>query len=148
MSYVDAIYNSESDKICLSERVDGKRILVEYKPKYEFYYEDPAGKFRNIYGNAVSQIRARNKGEFRKEVAIHKGKNLFESDINVTNKCLEENYKDKDCAFHFYLLSIRIITSSFAGSVSFSSTSRLAIIHATKPYNPKANGNINKPSKS
>ena len=96
MSYVDAIYNSDTDKICLAERLDGKRVLTEYKPKYEFYYEDPAGKYRNIYGSSVSKIKARNKGEFRKEVTIHKGQQLFESDINVINKCLEENYKDKD----------------------------------------------------
>lgn len=96
MSYVDAIYNSNNDKICLAERVDGKRILVEYKPKYEFYYNDPSGKYKNIYGSPVSRIRARNQGEFRKEVAIHKQQQLFESDINVINKCLEENYKDKN----------------------------------------------------
>ena len=30
MSYVDAIYNADLDKICLCERVDGKRILIEY----------------------------------------------------------------------------------------------------------------------
>jgi DNA polymerase elongation subunit (family B) len=96
MPYVDAIYNQDADKICLSERVDGKRILLEYKPKYEFYYEDRAGKYKNIYGNSVSKIKTRSKGEFQKEVAVHRGQQLFESDINVINKCLEENYKDKD----------------------------------------------------
>jgi len=96
MSYVDAIYNPDADKICLSERVDGKRVLVEYKPKYEFYYEDPAGKYKNIYGASVSKIKVRNRREFQKEVAVHRGQQLFESDINVINKCLEENYKDKN----------------------------------------------------
>ena len=96
MSYIDAIYNADLDKICLSERIDGKRILTEFKPKYEFYYEDPAGKYKNIYGSPVSKIKSRNKGEFRKEVAVHKGLKLFESDINVINKCLEENYKGKN----------------------------------------------------
>ena len=96
MAYVDAIYMQDVDKICLSERVDGKRVLLEYKPKYEFYYEDRAGKYKNIYGNSVSKIKTRSKGEFQKEVAVHRGQQLFESDINVINKCLEENYKDKD----------------------------------------------------
>jgi DNA polymerase elongation subunit (family B) len=95
MAYVDAVYDSSTDKIRLSERIDGKRVMVEYKPKYEFYYEDPAGKYKNIYGASVSRIKARNRSEFQQEIAIHRGVNLFESDINVINKCLEENYKDK-----------------------------------------------------
>jgi len=52
MSYVDAIYNSDTDKIQLCERVDGKRVLVEHKPKYEFYYDD----LRNIFGERIDSI--------------------------------------------------------------------------------------------
>jgi len=98
MSYVDAIYNKENDKILVTERVDGKRIIKEYKPKYEFYYDDPVGKYRSVYGTPVTRVTARNKAEFSKEVAIHRGSNkkLYESDINVINKCLEEHYKDND----------------------------------------------------
>ena len=96
MAYIDAIYDHEHDKIHVVERVDGKRKLIIYNPKYEFYYDDLAGKYLNVFGNPVSKVKARNKGEFRKEVAIHDNKKTYESDINVVNKCLEENYKNAD----------------------------------------------------
>ena len=96
MSYVDAIYNSDTDKIQLCERVDGKRILMEYKPKYEFYYDDLRGAYKNIYGNPVTRITAKSKREFQREVAIHSAHQLYESDINPINKCLEEHYKEKE----------------------------------------------------
>ena len=96
MSYVDAIYNSETDRIQLCERIDGNRVLVEHKPKYEFFYDDIRGAYKNIYGEPVTRITAKSKREFQREVAIHSAHKLYESDINVINKCLEEHYKDKD----------------------------------------------------
>ena len=88
MAYVDAIYDPEHDKIHVAERVNGKRELLIYNPKYEFYYDDPVGKYTNVFGNPVSKIRARSKGEFRKEVAIHNNKKTYESDINVCHYLL------------------------------------------------------------
>jgi DNA polymerase elongation subunit (family B) len=38
----------------------------------------------------------KNTKDFRKEVAINKGKNLFESDINPIFQCLSENYLNQD----------------------------------------------------
>ena len=60
------------------------------------YYDDPRGKFRSIYGTPVSRFSTRNSKEFRKEQAIQKGKQLYESDINPVFRCLEENYKGQD----------------------------------------------------
>jgi DNA polymerase elongation subunit (family B) len=94
MSYVDATYDRDRDRIHVVERVNGKRIIVEYAPKHEFYYDDPVGKYISIYGTPVSRIKTRNKGEFRREVALYKNTPTYESDINVINKCLEENYKN------------------------------------------------------
>lgn len=96
MAYVDAIYDLSTDKILVSERINGARVLSEFKPKYEFYYDDPLGKFKSIYGNPVSRAHARNRRGFRQEQGAHKHKQLYESDINVINKCLEENFKGKD----------------------------------------------------
>jgi DNA polymerase elongation subunit (family B) len=96
MSYVDAIYDPLSDMVCVAERIDGKRVLSEFRPKYEFYYDDPLGKFKSIYGNPVSRAHARNRRGFRQEQGAHKHVQLYESDINVINKCLEENYKNKN----------------------------------------------------
>ena len=96
MSYVDALFDREHDRIHVVERRDGKRIYKEYPANYIFYYDDPRGKFRSIYGTPVSRFSTRNNKEFRKEIRIQSGKQLYESDINPIFRCLEENYKDQD----------------------------------------------------
>ena len=96
MSYVDALYDREHDRIHVVERVDGKRVYKEYPAEYVFYFDDQRGKFKSIYGTPVSRFSTRTAKEFRREVAMAKGKQLYESDINPIFRCLEEHYKDKD----------------------------------------------------
>jgi len=95
MSYVDALFDREKDRIHVVERVEGQRIYKEYPANYVFYYEDPRGKHKSIYGSPVSRVGTRNNKEFRKELRMHSGKNIFESDINPVFRCFEENYKDQ-----------------------------------------------------
>ena len=96
MSYVDALFDREHDRIHVVERRDGERRYQEYPANYIFYYDDARGKFRSIYGNPVSRFSTRNNKEFRKEIRIQSGKQLYESDINPIFRCLEENYKGAD----------------------------------------------------
>ena len=96
MSYIDALFDREHDRIHVVERRDGERRYQEYAPNYTFYYDDPRGKFVSIYGTPVSRFSTRNNKEFRKEVRIQSGKQLYESDINPIFRCLEENYKGQD----------------------------------------------------
>jgi DNA polymerase elongation subunit (family B) len=96
MPYVDAMFDRDQDIIRVVERRDGKRHFTEYPAKYTFYYEDPKGKYKSIYGDPLSRIVSKNTKDFRKEVAINKGKNLFESDINPIFQCLSENYLNQD----------------------------------------------------
>ena len=96
MSYVDALFDREHDRIHVVERQDAERIYKEYPANYIFYYDDPRGKFRSIYGSPVSRFSTRNNKEFRKEIRIQSGKQLYESDINPIFRCLEENYKGAD----------------------------------------------------
>jgi DNA polymerase elongation subunit (family B) len=44
----------------------------------------------------VSRFSTRNNKEFRKELRIQSGKQLYESDINPIFRCLEDNYKGQD----------------------------------------------------
>ena len=93
MSYIDAILDSKSDRIHVVERTpEGKRLYKEYQTNYTFYYSDPKGKYRSIYGDPVSRFSTRKKAEFEKERRIHRSKELFESDINVIFRCLSDNY--------------------------------------------------------
>ena len=96
MSYVDALFDREHDRIHVVERRGGERRYQEYPANYIFYYDDPRGKFLSIYGTPVSRFSTRNNKEFRKEVRVHSSKQLYESDINPIFRCLEENYKDID----------------------------------------------------
>ena len=96
MSYVDALFDRDSDIIRTVERKDGKRHFHEYQAKYTFYYKDPRGKYKSVYGDPLIRVVCKNTKDFRKEVAINKGKELFESDINPIFQCLSENYLNQD----------------------------------------------------
>ena len=93
--YVDARLDRAQDRIHVVERIDGKRIFQEYPANYVFYYDDPRGKFRTVYGTPVSRFSTRNGKEFHKEMRINSGNTLWESDINPVFRCLSENYLDK-----------------------------------------------------
>ena len=92
MSYIDALFDRDKDRIHVVERVDGERVFKEYPANYVFYYDDPRGKFRTIYDTPVSRFSTRNGKEFHKEMRINGNKRLWESDINPIFRCLEENY--------------------------------------------------------
>ena len=96
MSYVDAFFDRDQDIIRVVERKDGKRHFHEYQAKYTFYYEDPRGKYKSVYGDPLTRVVCKNTKDFRKEVAINKGKKLFESDVNPIFQCLSENYLNQD----------------------------------------------------
>jgi len=92
MSYVDALFDRDKDRIYVVERNAGGREYKEFPAEYIFYYDDPRGKFRTIYGTPVSRFATRNSKEYHKEIKINSGKRLWESDINPIFRCLEHNY--------------------------------------------------------
>ena len=93
MSYVDAYHDKSRDVIHVSERVNGKRIITEHKPVYNFYYSDPKGKAKSVYGDPVTEVACKNFKDFRKNVGLaRKSGKLFESDIKPLNKTLALHY--------------------------------------------------------
>ena len=92
MSYVDALFDRQKDRIHVVERVNGERVYQEYPPNYVFYYDDPKGKYRTIYGTPVNRFATRNGKEFQKEIRMHGNTRLWESDFKPVFRCLEENY--------------------------------------------------------
>ena len=96
MSYVDALFDKQRDRIHVVERVNGQREYKEYPVNYIFYYDDPRGKHRTIYGTPVTRFATRNNKEFQKELKIQSGKRLWESDFKPVFRCLEENYLGTD----------------------------------------------------
>lgn len=98
MSYVDAMWNRDNDTVYVVERdANRKRVYKEYPARYIFYYPDPKGKHKSIFGNSLTRVVSRGYKEFQKEMRIHGSSNkLFESDINSVFRCLEENYLNKE----------------------------------------------------
>jgi hypothetical protein len=97
MSYIDAIWDRENDIVKIVERDPKKgRIFQEYPAKYVFYYPDTKGKYRSIYGESLSKVVCKSYKEFQKEQRIHNNQRLYESDINVVFRTLEENYLGKE----------------------------------------------------
>ena len=92
MSYVDAFYDKNKDLIRVVERVHGKRIYVDHKPEYVFYIADPKGTSRSIHGKHVTEVRCKNVKEYRKNVAINRPNETYETDIKPLNKTLAKHY--------------------------------------------------------
>ena len=97
MSYIDALYRKDEDKIYVVERDPKKgRVFVEYDARYVFYYPDSRGKHRSITGEPLQKVVCSTSKEFIKEQRIRSNKQLYEQDINPVFRCLEENYLGKE----------------------------------------------------
>jgi DNA polymerase elongation subunit (family B) len=97
MSYIDAYYKRDNDKVMVVERNEkGERKFVEYDARYIFYYPDARGKHRSIYGEKLQKVQTATFKEFIKEQKIRSNKKLYEQDINPVFRCLEDNYLGKD----------------------------------------------------
>jgi DNA polymerase elongation subunit (family B) len=93
MTYVDAFHDRSKDIIRIVERVNGKRIILDKKPEYNFYYEEAGGKQRGMKGEQVSNMTCKGFREFQKNKKMHGShKKLFESDIKPLNKVLAKHY--------------------------------------------------------
>lgn len=91
--YIDAFLNRKTEEIYVSERAAGQRVLHTYKPDYHFFIEDPRGTHKSIYGTTVKKIVPKTSDERMKLSRMMQGRK-FESDMNLVNRCLEQNYQN------------------------------------------------------
>lgn len=117
MSYIDALYSKNDDRIYVVERtVDGKRAYREYAADYTFYYADPKGKYRGLHGEPVTKFSTRKRREFEKERRVQGRKQLYESDINPVFRCLSQNYLGVDAPkLHTCFIDIEVDFDSERG---------------------------------
>lgn len=94
--YVDAIHDKDSDIIRVVERVNGERLFKDYNANYVFYYSDPRGDYKTIFGDSVRKFSSFSNKAFTREKMMLKNRKIFESDINPVFRCLEENYLDAE----------------------------------------------------
>ena len=90
--YVDCFCETNKDKIRVVERVNGQRIYQEYDTNYTFYYKDSKGKYTSIFGDRLSKFSTKSYKKFSVEKNTI-GKDTFEKDINVVNRCIEDHYR-------------------------------------------------------
>jgi len=93
LSYVDGHYDTEKDVIHIVERVNGERVLRQYEPDHSFYYIDPYGKFKSMFGDPLSKFTARTKTDLQAELRRIGKENTFEADLRPMNKCLSFHYR-------------------------------------------------------
>ena len=96
MSYVDGMFDRNADIIRVVERKDGKRLTENIQQNIHFIIRTSVGKYKSVYGDPLTRIVCKSTKDFRKEVAINRDKELFESDINPIFQCLSENYLNQD----------------------------------------------------
>lgn len=103
MSYVDAIFDRQKDKILVAERVNGQRHLTEFDAEHVFYYEHPQGSHLSIFGDSCRKFTTNNGQKFRKELGRISAPTLnkppariFESDINPVFRALATHYMGVD----------------------------------------------------
>ena len=73
-----------------------KDITMNIKQNIHFIIKTLEANTRVSMVILLQRIVCKNTKDFRKEVAINKGKQLFESDINPIFQCLSENYLNQD----------------------------------------------------
>lgn len=91
MTYVDAL--KVDDTIHVVERRGGKRIFQKCPAKYVFYSKHPKGQYKSIYGDNLIKFETSSFRHFQKEQKSIREGALFEHDINVVIRFLEDNYK-------------------------------------------------------
>jgi DNA polymerase elongation subunit (family B) len=94
LTYVDAFHDRKNDRIHIAERINGQRNLRSLPANYVFYYDDPNGSYRSIFGHHCAKFITRQHRNFRAMLDCRRteGRAIFESDINPVFRCLADNY--------------------------------------------------------
>lgn len=95
--YIDAkliqgrLWVSQRDK-------HGNREVASHTPPYIYYYADPSGLHKSIYGEPVKRAYYGNRRSFEQSIAEKTAQNikLFETDYNVAFRYLEETFEDDE----------------------------------------------------
>lgn len=95
--YVDA--KLIGDHVWVSERdkTSGIRTVDKHRPIFLYYEEDPQGDFQTITGHRARRVRCFNRREFERKIEESRQRGLvFETDISLVNRFLEEKYPGDD----------------------------------------------------
>lgn len=89
--YVDAYYNRDQDTIYVAERKNGIRTTKTFPAVNRVYYPHKSGQYMSIFGEKLKKFETTNSRLFKKKAYTFPEPH-YERDMNVTFRCLEENY--------------------------------------------------------
>lgn len=95
--YIDGFMERKrtGDILHVAERINGRRVLRQLDPVYEYYVESPTGTFKTIHGTMAEQKTFTNSRDLKNSVEMDAGRRIYESDCNVTFKTLAREYMGK-----------------------------------------------------
>ena len=95
--YIDGFMERKrtGDILHVAERINGRRVLRQLDPVYEYYVESPTGTFKTIHGTMAEQKTFTNHRDLKNSVELDSGRRIYESDCNVTFKTLAREYMGK-----------------------------------------------------
>ena len=98
MSYIDAYLDKNTNMVKVLERRNNKNVEVTHPAQYVYYYEDPNGTYKSMWGIPCKKVVHNTHKGFQKDLsrAIQSGKKIHESDIDPVFRCLDEYYRDED----------------------------------------------------
>ncbi len=92
MSYIDAMYKKDEDKVYVVERNSkGERVFVDYDARYVIYYPDARCKHRSMNGEVLQKIQCSPSKDFIKEQRINNNKKLNRNDYQPVFKFFKKN---------------------------------------------------------
>lgn len=95
--YIDGFMERKrtGDVLHVAERVNGRRVLRQLDPVYEYYVESPTGTFKTIHGTMAEKKTFSSHRDLKNSLELDQGKRTYESDCNVTFKTLALEYMGK-----------------------------------------------------
>ncbi len=141
MSYIDA--KRIGDTVFVSERRNKKLHIRQFPAPYYFYVEDEDGTHTSMFGDKVSELRAKSYREFQKLIDECKNAQLktFESDVKIEYKLLEREYTDDEIEqTNIAVFDIETETDYSKGFADFSNPyGRITAITVTKKWLDETN---------
>lgn len=109
MTYIST--EQKYDKVYVWERVEGKRIVKQYKAPFYFFIESPVGEYKSIFNTKLKKIECSDHNEFNAQRAMYRSANIpmYESDLLPELRILSEHYYNtKAPDLHVTFLDIEV----------------------------------------
>lgn len=96
--FVGTYIDSKLQRLWISERINGKRIIESYPLILEYYVPDESGSYQGYDGQSLKKIKLNSIGDIRKakEFCATNHIKTYELGFNLTNKVLYQRYKGCD----------------------------------------------------